>query len=69
MTDKPKTIDVDLTLFDTGKPHWLSPQGKRPDIFERNRAKYRALAQARKKMDKIAGKMDEVDTRLKDRTK
>ena len=69
MAKKYRTVVVDLTAYDTGKPHWLSPRGQRPDIFERNHAKHRALAQAAKKMDKLTSKMDVIATPLKDRTK
>lgn len=69
MAKKYRTVDVDLTAYDTGKPHWLSPQGRRPDIFEANRAKHRALAQAGKKMDKVLTLMDRAGAPVKDRTK
>jgi hypothetical protein len=69
MAKKYRTVEVDLTAYDTGKPHWLSPQGQHPEIFERNRAKHRALAQAQKKMDKVNDKLGRVERRLKDPAK
>ena len=67
MAKKYREVEVDLTAHDTGKPHWLSPQGRRPDIFKRNRAKHRALAQAGKKMDKVNGLLDRAGAPVKDR--
>lgn len=58
---KYRTVEVDLTAYDNGKPNWLSPRGQRPDIFAKNRTKHRGLAQAAKKMDKIVGKMTKAE--------
>ena len=43
-----RIIEVDLTAHDFGKPHWLSPQGRHPEIVARIRAKYRALHKAKR---------------------
>jgi hypothetical protein len=48
-----KRTEVDLTLIDNGKPHWLSPQGRRPDIAERIREKYRRRAKAEREVKKV----------------
>jgi hypothetical protein len=48
-----KRIEVDLTFIDNCKPHWLSSQGRHPEILARIRAKYRAKPKAEREAKKV----------------
>lgn len=60
-----KPIYVDLTQYDSGKPHWLSPQGRRPDIANRVREKYRKQHQAERAVAATLKRLDQVKDRAK----
>jgi hypothetical protein len=61
-----KPIYVDLTQYDSGKPHWLSPQGRRPDIALRVREKYRNMHKVQQALDRTTRQADKIAQRVRE---
>jgi hypothetical protein len=60
---------IDLTEWDNGKPHWLSLQGRFPEVALRAREKYRKIARAQRAMATAVKKAERLEQRLKDTPK
>lgn len=61
-------IEIDLTEYDTGKPHWLSPHGerfaaRRAEITAKHRERHLKLRQAERILRRITGRTTTEETK------